>query len=619
MSDTAGCGDAAGIAPPGPGPARKAGITIMGGRGLRQAVNAGVRVIGLAAALAAAPAMAQTVPPTVPPGVPPGLPTRQEITPPTPDPATTDSRAQVDARGAFRQGTCPFASSPLKVTVTRLDITRPDGSPLQPVIAAALAGLAVPAGEQPIAVVCDIRDAANAALRREGWIASVQIPAQEIADGVLKLEVVTAKIVQMRIRGDAGRYEALLRERLAKIEAMDPLNEREAERLLLLAGDVPGLDVALSLQASGGAQGEVIGDLTVSSRRFAVFANAQNYNARVLGRETIYARGEIYGLTGLGDITYFGASTTADFKEQIIVQGGHIFELGSGGTTFGARATYAWSRPDLGALDLRTNTLATGFDVTHPLVRSIRSNARVRGGFDYIDQIARSGTGSTAFTLTEDKLRVAFAGIDADHQFVDRNGNAFVSIAASGELRKGLGIFGASERGFADGVLTSRIEGNPQALVFRGAVDATLRLGPVFSIAGSGQVQWANDPLLNYEEFALGSLTIGRGYDPGSNSGDRAVGGRAELRADAPISSKLGTQFYAFYDRLRLENLDRARLEGPRTFESVGGGLRFSLPNAMVLDVAYAKPLDKALALDERKPPARVLVSLTFQLRDRAR
>ncbi|QNE32472.1 ShlB/FhaC/HecB family hemolysin secretion/activation protein [Sphingomonas sp. NBWT7] len=578
---------------------------------MRLAIGKKVSLIGLAAlAFGASPGQAQVATPN--------LPTRQEITPPAPEPAG-EARAQIDARDAFQQGNCPFATSALRVTVSRVAFTRPDGSALQPQIADALADLAVPSGDQPVAVVCEIRDQANAALRRKGWIASVQIPAQEIADGVLRLEVVTARLVEVRVRGDAGRYEPLLRRRLAKLQAMDPLNEREAERLLLLAGDVPGLDVALSLRASGGAQGDVIGDLTVSSRRFALFANAQNYNSRLLGRETLYARGEIYGLTGLADITYLGVSTTADFQEQIILQGGHIFELDNNGTTLGSRVTYAWSRPDLGPLDLRTNTLIAGFDLTRPLVRSIRSNARVRGGFDFVDQIARVGTGDTAVTLTRDRLRVAFVGLDADHQLVDANGNVFFSIAASAELRKGLSIFNASERGFASGELTSRLDGNPRAVVFRGTVDASLRLGPVFSIAALGQAQWANDPLLNYEEFALGSLTVGRGYDPGSNSADRAVGGRFELRADPPISSRLGTQVYGFYDRLHLRNLDRATVEGPRTFDSVGGGLRLSLPGSVVLDVAYAKPLDKALLLDERRPPGRVLVSLTLQLRDRAR
>ena len=150
-------------------------------------------------------------------------------------------------------------------------------------------------------------------------------------------------------------------------------------------------------------------------------------------------------------------------------------------------------------------------------------------------------------------------------------------------------------------------------------MDATISLGPIFSIAGIGQVQWTNDPLLNYEEFALGSLTIGRGYDPGSNSGDRAVGGHVEARADVPLTGALGTQVYGFYDHLYLANLDRARIEGPRNFASVGGGLRLTFPNRLVLGVGYAKPLDRALLLDDRRPPARVLVSLTVQFRDSAR
>ena len=546
------------------------------------------------------------------------LPSRQEVTPPTPEPRS-ESTARINSSGALAEPTCPFATSTLRLTVDRLELTRPDGSPLQPQIAAALAKVVPPTGDQPLSVVCDIRDAANAALRQDGWIASVQIPAQEITGGVLKLEVVTAHIVEVRVRGEPGRFESLLRSRLAALQALDPLNEREAERLLLLAGDIPGLDVALALRPSGGEQGAVIGELTVSTRRFALFGNAQNYNSRLLGRETGYARAEVYGLTGLGDLTYIGGSTTADFQEQIIVQGGHIVTLGNGGTTFGVRGTYAWSRPDLGALDLRTNTLIAGFDIVHPLIRSVRSNARLRGGFDYADQISTLGGGSNGVTLTRDKLRVAFLGIDSDYSGLNANGSTLFSVAASAELRKGLGILGASDRGFSGGTLTSRIDGNPRAFVARGALEGVVYLGPIFSVLGQGQVQWADSPLLNYEEFALGSLTIGRGFDPGSNSGDRAVGGHGEVRADVPFTQAFGTQFYGFYDHLYLRNLDRTALEGPRNFDSVGGGVRLSLRNRLVLDVGYAKPLDKALLLDNSRPPARVLVSLTAQFRDTAR
>lgn len=546
------------------------------------------------------------------------LPSRQEVTPPAPD-TRQESGVSVDSSRALEQPACPFETSSLKVTLTTLSFVRPDGGALQPEIAEAVAGIDVPQGEQPISVVCALRDRANAALRHAGWVASVQIPAQEITGGTLQLQVVTARIVEVRVRGSAGPYDSILRERIAQIQALDPLNEKKAERLLLLAGDIPGLEVQLSLRPAGTRQGEVIGELSLAFRRFAVIANVQNQNSRLTGRETGYARAEIYGLTGLSDVTYVGVSSTADFKEQRVVQAGHIMGLDRNGTTLGARFTYAWSRPDLGALDLRTNTLITGFDLARPLIRSLRTNLRATGGFDYVDQrsVVRTEGGSVPLTL--DKLRIGFIGIDGDYRTVRYDGATAFSIASSLQVRKGVDVFGSSDIGFANGRLTSRIDGNSRALVVRGTVDTVIGVGPIFSLAGQGQAQWTNDPLLNYEEFSVGNLTIGRGYDPGVSTGDRAVGGRGEVRAELPLITGLGTQLFGFYDHVYLRNLDRNAIEPRRTYRSYGGGARFSLPGLLVLEVMYAHPLDRVLKLDEKRPPNRVLVSLTAQFRDKTR
>jgi hemolysin activation/secretion protein len=377
--------------------------------------------------------------------------------------------------------------------------------------------------------------------------------------------------------------------------------------------------VQLSLRPAGGEQGDVIGELTVAYRRFSVLANIQNYNSRLLGRETGYVRAELYGLTGLADLTYLGLSSTADFEEQRIVQVGHIFGLDASGTTLGGRFTYAWSRPDLGALDFRTDTLIAGIDVARPLIRSLRGDVRVRGGFDYIDQTSTVRSGGTNVPLTKDRLRVAFAAVDAGYTRVRLDGSTAFTAAASAEVRQGVDLFGSSERGFASGVLTSRVDGSARAFVFRGGVSAVLGLGRIFSVAGQAQVQWANKPLLSYEEFSLGNLSIGRGYDPGSNSGDRAAGGRLELRAGLPPVVGLGAQLFGFYDYVRLRNLDINALERTRGFGSYGGGARVSLPGQLVLEVTYARPRDRLLLLDERRPRDRLLVSLTAQFRDRAR
>ncbi|UYY57199.1 ShlB/FhaC/HecB family hemolysin secretion/activation protein [Sphingomonas sp. S2-65] len=550
--------------------------------------------------------------------VPQSLPSPEQVTPPTPE-LRGPSRVDVDSRSAFQAERCPFDDSALRLDLRRVEFTRADGSPLQPEIQAVVARLKLPAGDQSIRVVCDLRDEVNEALRRAGWIASVQIPAQEINDGTLRLQIVTARMVETRVRGNPGPYEKLLRERLAQLQSYDPLNERTVERLLLLAGDVPGLDIQLALRPAGREQGEVIGEVTINYRRFTVLANAQNYNSRVLGRETGYVRAEYYGLTGLSDVTYVGLSSTADFQEQKIVQGGHIFGLDGKGSTFGGRLSYAWSRPDLGVLDYRTDTLIAGFDYARPLVRSLNTNVTVGLGFDYINQITDIYSGDTKLPLTRDRMRIAYASLSGDTRNVRGDGSLVWSLRTALELRKGFDILDASQQGVRGGEIQSRVDGHADAFLLRGSVEAVAGITPGFRLIGRGQAQWTNVSLLNYEEFSLGNLTIGRGYDPGANSGDRAVGlsGGAEL--DLPPVAHVTPQVFGFYDFVYLDNLDRGATERNRRLSSFGGGVRLGLPGLALLEVTYAHPKDKALIIDERRPSDRVLVSLSLRFSDSAR
>ena len=211
-------------------------------------------------------------------------PTREEINPPAPDRTAQPSTVSIDSSAAVARGPCPLDGSTLTATIPQVQFGGFGGAPLAPELVPLLAGIRAPEGQQPVRVVCDIRDQANAALRAARYVATVQIPAQRLEGGPLRLEVITAKIVETRVRGDAGPYEGLIEDRIATLQSLDPLNEADAERLLLLADDIPGLDVRLALQPAGGAPGEVIGVLTVDYRRFSVVANAQNHNSRQLGR-----------------------------------------------------------------------------------------------------------------------------------------------------------------------------------------------------------------------------------------------------------------------------------------------------------------------------------------------
>lgn len=563
--------------------------------------------------------MAQVQPPQ---GV---LPSAAELAPRVAE-SSEPARGTIRRRGEQRE--CPKAlvESPVEVTIDRIDFKRPDPTKsgevqdLQPEIAAVLAGIEAPRASRSVAVVCEIRDKAYDALRRAGWVASVQIVPQEIADGTLQLLVVSAHITEMRVHGSAGPYAALLRGRIDQLTAMDPLNERVAETLLLQAGDMPGLDVSLALRPAGGRPGEVIGELEVRYHRFTVLANIQNYNSKLIGRETAYMRAEAYGLTGMADTTYVGLSTTADLHEQKILQLGHSFGVDRSGTRIGANFTYAWSRPDLGVLDYRTDTLVAGLEIEKPLKRSVNTNFGLVGGFEYINQGTKIYSGKTGLPLTSDRMRILYAALSGDTRSVNLDGSPRWSLSGHVELRKGLAILDASDSGFAGPRFQSRVEGKSDAFVARAEARGFVALGRYFSIEERAQAQWSDDPLLNYEEFSVGNLTIGRGYDPGSNSGDRAFGLASELQARLPLRTERFTvQLFGFYDLVTLDNLDTGSTEVNRLMRSYGGGARIALPGNALLEITYAHPRDRALRIDPAPPPDRLLFSLSIRFRDKLR
>ncbi len=544
------------------------------------------------------------------------VPTREQL---QPKPATIQPprSVQVDTSGAFERGPCPLPED-LRVRIRSITFAAPSGAALPETIASLLGEITPSGDDQPIAAVCDLRDRANAILRHAHYVASVQIPPQTIDDGVLRLEVVTARIVEMRVRGDPGPYEALLSRRIAALKALDPLNERDAERILLIAGDIPGLDVALALRPAGGAPGDVIGDLTVTYNPISVIANVQNYNSRQLGRETGYVRAEINGITGLSDSAYLGLSSTADFQEQQIIQGGYASGIGDSGTTLGLRGTYALSKPDLDTLKLTTRSIIVGIDAARPLLRTVAANVNVSGGFEFVQQKTKVATGNGGAPLNLDRIAALSMRISGDYRVLRADGSEQSAVSTFAEVRKGLDIFDASKIGIISpsGYAPSRFEGDARAFIARGQVNTRIGLGPIFDLATEIRGQYANHPLLNYDEFSLGNLTIGRGYDPGSNGGDRAIAVSLEARANVIRTPKIGVQVFAFHDAVHLWNLDKNSTESNRVLRSYGGGFRVILPRALILDATYAHPRDPVLLTgsSNRPPPDRVLISLTAQL-----
>jgi hemolysin activation/secretion protein len=479
--------------------------------------------------------------------------------------------------------------------------------------------------DQAISVVCDIRDRAATILRNAGYIAAVEVPQQKIADGVVHFRVLMAHLVQVRVRGDASGAERIIAGYLNQLTKQPVFNRYDAERYLLLASDLPGYTVRLTLRPAGTKPGEVLGDVTVQRTPAYADVNIQNGGSQALGPWGGFVRGQVFGLTGLADRTTLAAFTTADFKEQQTIQVGHDFRFGPDGLGAGGLFTYAWAHPSIpGGSDIRARTLLATVQLDYPFIRTLGHTLRGSAGLDYVNQ----AVDLNGDPLSRDKLRVGFFRLNLDAlstRFSKGRSLAEPEWHLTGqlELRKGLNIFGATGPCGPAGINClpphvgpSRTEGISTAAVVRALLYGEYRPIPNLTFALGARGQYAWKPLLSFEEFSAGNYTVGRGYDPGALLGDRGWGTQAEIRVGSrtpEAANKAAVEGYAFWDHARVSNLDKlVVLAGSKHLDSVGGGARVTF-DRFTLDAGLAVPLTR-VGLPSRKPDTRFLISLTTRL-----
>lgn len=579
---------------------------------------------GLAALSASFAAQAQ---------IAPSVPTREEIQRPTLPPASPPGEQVVTADDNIERAPCPLASpefANVRVTVRSVRFSEVEGIDTSMLDASWRDKVGQ---DQPVSVVCDIRDRAATMLRAKGYLAAVRVPPQTISDGIVKLDILSARLTRVEVRGDAGANEGLLQRYLSRLDDQPVFNIVDAERYLLLARDIPGMDARLTLRP-GAAPGEVVGEVTVTRTPILIDGSTQNYGSRDVGRWGSINRARFTGLTGMGDMTTVSFYSTPDFDEQKVLQLAHEFRVGGEGLRFGASYTYAWTRPDITGFNIRSNTQIVSLFASYPLVLTQAQRITLGGGLDIIDQDIKLG----GTPLNRDRIRVF--NLRADGIWIDPASVAgkrgyspsepHWSLGASVEARQGVSFLGASDDCGPGGaacflpaaVPLTRIEAKPDAFLVRAQAQAEWRPTKLFTLSLAPRAQWASDPLVAYEEFSGGNFTVGRGFDPGTIIGDKGVAVSAEARYGSfvPANRKaFAFQPFAFFDAAWVWNKDSA-FNGlnPQKLYSAGGGMRVAWGDRARLDVALAVPLNRGGFLAERPDP-RLLISFTSQFGVKAR
>jgi hemolysin activation/secretion protein len=417
---------------------------------------------------APAPALAQSRPLSPP--------TREEVTrrPRTPPPTSQAPRLEVE--GGVERAPCALAGPEFQSIHFVLKGAEFDG--LQGLTREQIANAYAPyvGHDIPISTVCEIRDRAGTILRNAGYIAAVQVPEQRISDGTVRFTVLMAHLTQIRVRGDATGAEKLIAGYLGHLTREPVFNRYEAERYLLLASDLPGYTVRLILRPAGTTPGEVVGDVTVQRDVAYADFNVQNAGSDTLGPWGGLLRGEVFGLTGLGDRTTASVFSTADFGEEQTLQLAHDFRLGSEGLTIGDAFTYSWAKPSVPNARILARTLLNTFEVGYPFERRQAQTIRGSAGLDYINQSVELD----GLNLTRDRMRDLFVRLGIDSYATDYS-NVLYSpaeppwrLSMQLELRQGLHVLGATDCGHLSmhclgpgEVPPSRLDGQSDATIFR--------------------------------------------------------------------------------------------------------------------------------------------------------
>lgn len=446
----------------------------------------------------------------------------------------------------------------------------------------------------PLSKLFEIAKSIQQQYRSDGYILTrVIVPAQSVSDGVFHLRVVEGFINAIKVEGEIGPVQERLQAHLQNLLQNKPVNERELERYLLLANDLPGIHALGFLRSSTGETGASELVVTADRKPFDAYALVNNRGSKYTGPYRFSMMLRENSATFLGEQIEGNFFHTLFDDEQRYGQVNYRQVLNSEGLKLNLGASYAPSKPGHGLdiYDLETELLTVSAALNYPIIRSRTQNLYVDAGFQTLDERVKFG----GQKFTGDRLRVFFTNLSYD-LIDDWGGQSFLAVG----LRQGMEALGASNKG--DDKL-SRPEGNPEhtSLNFNFSRYQTLWEQLGLYLSGSGQ--YAFNPLLNIEEFKLGGQIYGRGYNPAELTGDSGVAATAELRYSlpGPFEHWQSLQPYSFYDFGAVWNRDTGA-EHRQSLSSAGIGVRNQVFNHLSVDLEVAWPLTRVPDAFDKDP-----------------
>lgn len=425
----------------------------------------------------------------------------------------------------------------------------------------------------------DLRALATAVanvLRGRGYVfATARVASQELRHGVLRVSADEGRIDRVRF---TGRERPAVARALRDLTDGQPVTATRLQRALLVAGDLPGIDLRDSSYATEDGRGV----LTVAPavQRTEWFAGLDNHGSGSAGPIRLRTRLSINDAALSGDqLTFRATLTPLDPRELATVGGEYGAVLDGEGTLASLAGSYTRVRAGgrFGALGLDGRSVSVNLGLSRPLKRS--ADANLWGSLDLA--VRDSEQDDRRARLRDDRVTTLGASLSG----YDRLGEGWLSGRAT--VRQGLGTFGATRSGDP---LASRLNGDGVFTKVEAYADWTGTVAPRVRVRLAAEGQAASRPLLSSEEFGIGGPRFGRAYDYSERRGDNGVAGSVELgyRLAGPVGPAKDVTPYVFLDGGYVDNL-RSRRDGGLV--SAGSGLRAAVGRFIDAELEVGVPL----------------------------
>lgn len=432
------------------------------------------------------------------------------------------------------------------------------------------------------------------------------VPAQDFADGFVRVTVVEGYVQQTRFTGNPGNAEPELRRIARHIQDERPLKRATLERYLNLMTLMPGVKVKADLKPPTQTSGAT--DLTVDVTRqpISVGASASYGNPGIIGLFNVTAN----NLTPLGEQVQLSTIAPKGHNEQEYYAGVVTVPIGGDGLQAKIDASHYRGQPDdqvLTDAGLKRNIdqKRVGLTLSYPFLlnnqRSLTGSAGIYGVDNRDNYTLANGAPGN---LTAD-VHVRVANVQLAYNEVKPKESRGVVLG----IYKGINGLGANQETNDPGVL------GPYDLGFtRYTITATQSfvLPWQFGIAAAVGGQYSPNTVPTPEQASFGGTRFGLAYPAGEIAGDSGWGASIELNRLFHVGwVYLKTvQPYIMADTARAY-LNQGTLTHNR-LGSVGLGVRVSDQKHYTLDMSLAKPVgDKPSNGDNR--PLRFNANYSYQ------